>query len=390
MGPVVAIVCEYNPLHRGHARQLDLVRRDFGQDAAIVCVMSGNFVQRGEPAVYEKSVRARAAVACGASLVLELPLTAALSSAEGFADGAVAVADGLGCVDALCFGSEYGETDALVETAKRLLDPNLNGLLRRALDRGLSYAAARTAALEELGGRAELLRRPNDILAIEYCKAMVKRGSPMTPHAVHRPGGYHDTAPHPDHPSATALRGLLAAGEDITPYVPEAAAALFRAAVLHDMAHGERAVLARLRGMEYDEFRTVPYGSEGLWSKLARACKTESTVAGILNGVKSKRYAYSRIQRMVLCAYLGLTAEELQRPAPYARVLAFDDRGRQILSMARKTGTLPLCNAGSTPPDRDYYKMECRAADLYSLFAALEIAPVGSEDRGRIWYEKRL
>ena len=218
----------------------------------------------------------------------------------------------------------------------------------------------------------------------------MQRDTALAARGVRRPGGYHDTAPHPDHPSATALRGLLAAGEDITPYVPEAAAALFRAAVLHDMAHGERAVLARLRGMEYDEFRTVPYGSEGLWSKLARTCKTESTVAGILNGVKSKRYAYSRIQRMVLCAYLGLTAEELQRPAPYARVLAFDDRGRQILSMARKTGTLPLCNAGSTPPDRDYYKMECRAADLYSLFAASEIAPVGSEDRGRIWYEKRL
>lgn len=390
MAAIVAIVCEYNPLHRGHARQLRLVRKAFGADAAIVCIMSGNFVQRGEPAVYDKYVRARAAVACGASLVLELPLTAALSSAEGFADGAVAVADGLGCVDALCFGSEDGETAALLETAKRLLDPAMNDLLRRELDRGLSYAAARTAALEALGGRGELLRRPNDILAIEYCKAIVKRGSAMTPHAVHRPGGYHDTAPHPDHPSATALRGLLAAGEDLAPYIPAAAAPIFRDAVCHDLAHGERAVLARLRGMEYDAFRTVPYGSEGLWSKLARACKTESTVAGILNGVKSKRYAYSRIQRMVLCAYLGLTAEDLKGPAPYARVLAFDDRGRQVLRKARKTGTLPLCNAGSTPPDRDYYKIECRAADLYSLFAASEELPVGGEERGRIWYEKRL
>lgn len=388
MTAVVAIVCEYNPLHRGHARQLALVRRDFGEDAAIVCVMSGNFVQRGEPAVYDKYVRARAAVASGASLVLELPLTAALSSAEGFADGAVAAAHGLGCVDALCFGSEHGGTDALMETARRLLDPALNDLLRRELDQGQSYAAARAAALEALGGRGDLLRRPNDILAIEYCKAILKRNSSIRPHAVHRPGGYHDTAPHPDHPSATALRQLLAAGEDIGPYIPEAAAPIFRDAILYDMSHGERAVLARLRGMDYEDFQTIPYGSEGLWSKFARACKTEPTVAGILNAVKSKRYAYARIQRMLLCAYLGLTAADMARPVPYARVLAFDDRGRQVLNRARKTGTLPLCNAGSTPPDRDYYQIECRAADLHSLFAASDELPVGSEDRGRVYYQK--
>lgn len=385
---VVGVICEYNPLHRGHLRQMARIRQRFGDDAAVVCCMSGNFVQRGEPAVFSKSARARAAVACGADLVVELPVTRALSSAEGFADGGVAVLDGLGCVDILSFGSEHGSAEPLMETAGILLRPDFDEALREALESGVSFAAARSTAAERLGADPALLRRPNDILAVEYCKAILRRNSSLRPEAVLRPGDYHATEADRENPSATAVRGMMERGEDWHPYVPEAAAAVFDQETRHTMAWGERAVLARLRTMTDEEFAKLPYGSEGLHHKLAAACRRETSVAAIAAAVKSKRYAYTRILRMIQCAYLGLTAEDLRRPVPYVRALAFSDRGRALLRQARRQGSLPVVNAGEMPPDAAYYALECRAADLYGLYAAGKPEAGGAEAAGRIFYRK--
>ena len=189
----VGIICEYNPFHNGHARQLRLIRQAMGEDCAVVCLMSGNYVQRGEPAVFPKMLRAEAALRCGANLVLELPLTAALSSAEGFAFSGVSILSELGC-DRLCFGVETRDTEALLCSAKANLDPRFDGLLRQQLDSGCSYAAARQLALEALGAGAGL-SSPNDILAVEYCKALLRLNSPMHPLPLYRTGSYH--APEP-------------------------------------------------------------------------------------------------------------------------------------------------------------------------------------------------
>ena len=173
----VGIICEYNPLHLGHKKQIDRIRTEFGPDCGIVCAMSGNFVQRGAPAIVDKSVRAKAAISSGADLVLELPVTCALSSAEGFASGGVKILSGI--CDFLCFGAETADKDALMDTARALLSDDFPPLLREELEKGASFPAARAAAMTRLGLSDRLLQQPNDILATEYCKAILSQNSSM-------------------------------------------------------------------------------------------------------------------------------------------------------------------------------------------------------------------
>lgn len=222
----VGIVAEYNPFHAGHRKQFDRVKAEFGGETAIVCAMSGNYVQRGAPAVMDKTLRAKAAVACGADLVVELPTTVSLSSAEGFAAGGVGILSKL--CDALCFGAETGEAELLMETARALLSEDFSPLLRRELDGGKSFPAARADALSRMGLSGEILRRPNDILAVEYCKAILAQQSPMTPFPIRREGGYHDQTPDRENPSATAVRRLMLTGEPWDSFVPEPARAVLK------------------------------------------------------------------------------------------------------------------------------------------------------------------
>ena len=233
----VGIICEYNPFHNGHKKQIDTIRREFVDDCTIVCLMSGNFVQRGAPAIFHKSLRAKAALLSGADLVLELPITYALSSAEGFAAGGVKILSNF--CDTLCFGTETGDAESLISTAKALLSDEFRVALREQLDKGLSFPAARAAALKE---HADLLQRPNDILAVEYCKAILAQGSSMQPMPILRRGDYHDTSAELENPSATSIRNLLQASQPWEAFVPATAVDIFAHASQHSLAAGERAV----------------------------------------------------------------------------------------------------------------------------------------------------
>lgn len=376
----VGIICEYNPLHRGHEKQLKLVRQLGGE--GIVCLMSGNFVQRGMPAILDKSLRAEAALACGADLVLELPVTAALSSAEGFAQEGVRLL-GSFCDD-LCFGAETADSAQLLSIAEQLLHEDFSPALRLQLDKGLSFPAARAAALKELGMDSAVLDTPNNILGVEYCKAILSLGCTMKPLVIHRQGDYHGQEADPENPSATAVRQRMTAGSPWEDLVPEAARQLFQGASLHSPEIGERAILARLRTMGDEEFQALPYGSEGLWRKLMHESRRQSSLEDIATAVKSKRYTRTRIDRMIMCAFLGLTAEMLESPVPYARVLAFNDRGREILKQARQFGTYP--NIGEKL-EHPYETLENRADDLYGLFSPLP-EPAGMANRRRVIYKK--
>ena len=377
----VGIVCEYNPLHLGHRKQMALIRREFGEDSAIVCAMSGNFVQRGMPALMDKTLRAQAAVRCGADLVLELPVPQALSSAEGFAAGGVSLLTPV--CDTLCFGTESADGNTLMETARTLLSPAFSQALRAQLDKGLSFPAARQVALEELPGSGDVLRQPNDILAVEYCKAILAQDAKMDIFPIHRQGSYHAQTPDPENPSATSLRQQILGNAPWKRYVPEAAAAVFENAPLHTLEAGERAILAKLRTMSDAEFEALPFGSEGLWRKLMHACRREASLEDILQATKSKRYTRTRLDRMVMCAFLGITREQMEQPAPYIRVLAFTDRGRKLLKEAKKQGI--YLNAGEASQD-PYWQRECCWGDLYGLFRTdLPEAP-GMEQRRRIFY----
>lgn len=371
----IGVICEYNPFHNGHAKQLSLLR----EQGAVVCLMSGNYVQRGEPAVLDKLARARAALACGADVVLELPLTYAIRSAEGFADGAVDLFTKLGCVDTLAFGCEETDEEKILATAKALLTPEFPGFLKIELAVGRSFPAARQRALERLGADAELLRAPNNILAVEYCKAIVRRGETITPLMMHREGSYH-LSDDPENPSASFLRGR----EDWTGFVPEAALAAFRDAPRYSSAAGERAWLARLRAMSDEEFAALPYGGEGLWRKVAAACRTERTLEDVITAAKSKRYTRTRLMRLLLCAYLGISEQRLNEEAPYMRVLAVSERGQSLLREMKKLGMVPVVNPGALPPEPDYWRLEQRAAALFGLFCCGELGAPDAERRARI------
>ena len=380
---ITGIICEYNPLHLGHKKQLDLIRAA-DPEGGIVCLMSGNFVQRGMPAIFSKASRAEAAVKCGADLVLELPVTSALSSAEGFAAGGVSILSGF--CDRLCFGAENADKDNLLAVAKALLSEDFSAILMEEYAKGLSFAAARQKALEKMGLDGQLIASPNNILAVEYCKAILTQGSHMEPMPILRQGNYHDETPDPENPSATALRQAIEKGKDWKIYVPAPAYDCFENAPVHILSVGEQAILYRLRTMTDAEYEALPYGSEGLWRKLMHAARKESTLEKVLETTKSKRYARSRLDRMVMCAFLGITKDMLDSPAPYARVLAFNDRGREILKKARLTGTFP--NVGEKR-DHPYQTLEDRCGDLYGLFCKTAPEAPGVESKYRITYQKQ-
>ena len=379
----VGIICEYNPLHLGHQKQIDRIRAEFGEDTAIVCAMSGNFVQRGAPAIIDKNLRAKAAVLSGADLVLELPVTTALSSAEGFAAGGVRILSQM--CDCLCFGAETADGDLLMQTASALLSEDFPPLLRSELDTGKSFPAARQAALERMNCSGELLSLPNNILAVEYCKAILSQKSPMKNFPIHREGSYHAEAADTENPSATAVRNLMLIAHNWKSCVPKPVRPIFDNAPLHSTAAGERAILARLRTMTDAEFEALPYGSEGLWRKFMHACREEAALEDIIAATKSKRYTRSRIDRMVMCAFLGIAKDTLEAEVPYTRVLAFSDRGRELLRSVKKEGS--FCNAGEAMED-PYWTLEKRCGDLYGLFCTDTPEAPGAEEKRRVYYHR--
>lgn len=371
----VGIICEYNPFHNGHRRQIQLIRANYGADCTVVCLMSGNYVQRGAPAIVDKSIRAKAAVLSGADLVLELPVTAALSSAEGFAAGGVRILSNF--CDALCFGTESMTKAALFQTAEALLSPRFSQLLKEEITSGCSFPSARQRALEQMGITSDL-SNPNDILGLEYTKAILSQHSSMEIFPIFREGSYHAQELDFRAPSATAIRKALLSGGDWKNAVPDVTVPLLQNASIHTLEAGERAILSKLRTMTDEAFEQLPYGSEGLWRKLMKACRSEDSLCAIINSTKSKRYTRTRIDRMILCAFLGLTETDLGTLPPKIRVLAFTDRGRKVLR-----GHDCFCNAGEAVEET-----EKRIGSLYGLFAVAGIEPPDVEEKRRIYYHQ--
>lgn len=392
---IAGTIIEYNPMHCGHLYCLEQIRTQLGPDTAVIGVMSGNFVQRGDFAVVRKHARARAAAESGVDLVLELPLPWAVGSAERFADGGVQVLEKTGMVSWLAFGSECGDAARLTAAAACLESPEYEAHLRSALKSGRSYAACRQAALAEILGAEEaaLLHSPNNLLGVEYCRALLRRNSGIRPVTVQRKGaGYHAAAAEDGIPSATMLRELLRTGaaadaaEQMAPAMRQAYLAEVRAGrapVFREQS--QRAMLARLRSMTAAEFAALDEGGEGLWNRLYDAAREAPSIETLLERAKTKRYAYSRLQRMVLWAYLGLTPGMFPVEVPYLRVLAANATGRMLLARMRKTAAVPLLTrpaaARQLPEEaRRVFAWEARATDLYVLaYPELDAAEGGTE-----------
>ena len=391
---VAGIIAEYNPLHGGHLYQLRQVRERLGPETAVLCAMSGSFVQRGDFALLPKHARAEAAVRSGADLVLEIPLSWACAPAERFARGGVEVLLGTGLVTHLAFGSESGDALAVRRAAEGLESPDFPERLRRQLGGAVSFAAARQRALAELIGAegADVLSRPNDILAVEYTKALRWAGGGAELIAIPRKGAGHD-GDGGEYPSAGSIRRMLRDGrraEALAAMAPamrtlyEAAERAGQAPVF--AANAERAILAQLRRMGEEDFQALDAGGEGLGNRFAAAAREASSVEEVLERAKTKRYAYARLRRMVLWAYLGLFPETLPVRVPYLRVLAANGRGRALLAEMRKRAALPVLTKPAgvrrlSPEAQAVFRQEARATDLYTLAFPGVPAPGGAEWR---------
>lgn len=387
---IAGITAEYNPFHTGHAYQISALKAQLGPDTSVVAVMSGSWVQQGRPAVTDKWTRARMALNGGADLILELPTVWAAASAESFARGAVELLCRCGVIDTLCFGSETGELAPLLAAAECLDSPDYPEQLRKALEGGASFAAARQAAVEALIGPAgAALASPNNNLGVEYLRALRSLHSNIKPVTIRREGAAHNSLDRTGEGfrSATQLRQHLARGEweAVRPYVPAGNLDILQSAPLADPRLGERAVLACLRKMTAEDWAKLPDAGagEGLPQRLERAGRQCQSLDDFFTLAKTRRYAMARLRRMALWAFLGLTAADVPAEPPYLRVLGFNARGREVLKQMKTTAQLPILTKPAHAreldgPGRRLFELEARCTDLYGLFLP-QLPPPGQE-----------
>lgn len=383
------IVAEYNPFHKGHAYHIEQTKRMGATHIAVV--LGGHFMQRGEPSIATKWSRAKTALMSGADLVLQLPLPWACGTAEHFASGAVKILTALGAVDTLSFGSEAGDIDLLTKAARAVISPEIEKTLKEYLEKGCLFPLARQKAVADIYGKeiANILSAPNNILAVEYIKAIIKQNSPLTPTTISRKGaGYHSLTAVKGIPSASMLRQIIKKGGRLSPYMPKSAFEVLKEEIKEKRAPAllekiETAVLSHLRRLDIEDLARLPDISEGLEHRLYKAIRTSTSLKELYDTVKTKRYAHSRIRRIVMSAFLGITREDLQSPPPYIWVLGMNQKGRRILQKAKSHATLPIVSSSSQISELDdrakrIFALECRATDLFAL-STPKVLPCGLE-----------
>lgn len=341
---ICSIITEYNPFHAGHAYQIAQIRQKH-PDIAIAAVMSGCYVQRGAPALWDKYERAAFAVqAGGPDLILELPIQAALSSAEGFARGGIQLIHAMGCTTHLSFGCECGTAASLMQLAACMDTADFQQLLSQHMQTGISYAQAASLAAQQLcPTAAELLDSPNDTLAVQYCRAIREFAPSIQPIAIRRKGAAHDSTPEDGIPSASYIRNTFAVQPDEAfSLIPESYREHCRAVRRHSWSDMEAAVLPYLRRLTPEDIAALPNVSEGLEHRFHTSCQSAASLDALWEQARSRRYPLSRIRRLTMCAYLGLTQEIADLPPAFITVLAANARGRTILKHMRTVSSLPV------------------------------------------------
>lgn len=348
----VGLITEYNPFHNGHLHHLRESRRVAGAEVA-VAVMSGHFLQRGEPALLDKWVRTEMALAAGVDVVVELPFPWACNSAPQFAEGAVRALTALG-VDCFCFGSESGKIDRLQATADLLVsrEEEIETATARMLREGLTYPQARARVVRDLGGEAaaKVLATPNNILGLAYLRALGKQGGTLQPLTIPRIGaGYHDSEAVEEIASATGIRERIASGEPVIRYLPEPVRLPFlrafnRGTCLEEY-HLHRLLLGRLlQGPK--SLEGIYQVADGLEQRLFEAAQESDGYAGLVDLVKSRQWTRTRIQRILAYVLTGTTAESmascLEVGPLYLHLLGTSAVGRRFLAGRRKQLALPL------------------------------------------------
>lgn len=405
----VGLITEYNPFHNGHQHHLQESLRVADADVA-VAVMSGHFLQRGMPAMFDKWVRTEMALACGVDIVLELPVVWACNSAPHFAAGAVAILEACGGVESLCFGSEGGELAPLQRCAT-LLSTSATMIAQvtgQALRCGIPYPVARAAAVKNIPGATELLSTPNNILGITYLQALADRHSQIRPLTILRIGaGYHDCLAQGQIASASGLRHLYGQGGDLSPFIPCAVRPHLQQALLSanvfDSTHFFRLLAARLSD-DPATLTSIYQVEDGIAQRLCQQARQSHDFAELIDSVKVRHLTVSRIQRILTYIFLNMATDEVEEQLaygpPYLRLLGATTKGERFLAATRKDRTLPLLGNlsrssaqlkkfyGEKSPDfqraMTLLQMETRATRLYTLL----LSQWSGADRNRDYFEE--
>ena len=355
----VAIICEYDPFHRGHKHQIELIRENFGSDTTVISLMSGSVVQRGRLSVYPKHLRAEAAIKCGSDLVLELPCPWCCSSAEFFAMGAVSLLNSLGGVDILAFGSESGNINELTDASSTMLSEQFISAMRSEGKNG--HIKASENVFSSLGGK-NFPALPNDILGIEYISALKKTSSNIVPFTYKRQPGW----------SATRSRELLTQGTDPSEMIPNEAIQVFKNAPITDNSIYSAVALHTLRSTP-DDILCGYFGMNGGVSGLIKSNADEVTsVYELVEKCTGKSYTSARIRRAILSSILMITEKNVREEPQFTTLLAANNKGREFLSEIRKTSTLQIIakTADGTAldfPSKEQLELSMRSDKLMSL-----------------------
>ena len=385
----IGIICEYNPFHNGHAHQLHTLAQEH-PEALRICIMSGSFVQRGEPAIFSKFDRARWAILGGADIVIELPTLYSLGSAQLFGTGSIRMVKALR-IDALSFGSETADLDTLVDIAKRMDCESTQTVLRTYINEGMSYGSAFRKALD-----TEILNTPNALLGLEYIRAGLNYHPTLKYMPILRTSDHHESNIIKDFPSGTALRKLITnmatssnncninsivpktIANDMTNIISNGAYVNYNR--YYDIIHS---LSRRTSTTKLESFGEFNEGIEHLWSKAAQ----QPTWNLAMEHIKSKRYTYARLQRMGAYLALGIQKDVLQNAMQegpqYARLLAFNDRGRQWL---RNDFEIPLIQKWAKAPNelntlgQTMHQIDTLATDIQALCLHNEVKRMGHMD----------
>ncbi|MDQ5983992.1 MAG: tRNA(Met) cytidine acetate ligase [Eubacteriales bacterium SKADARSKE-1] len=377
---VCATVCEFNPFHNGH-KYLISESKKLGFSHT-VAVMSGNFTQRGEPAIISKWARAKTAILNGANLVIELPVPFSIAPAEKFAFGSIFLANAFGCVDTLIFGSECSDIEKLKQASAAVISTEIKHNLKENLKQGITFAKAREKAICSVYGKelSDIFSYPNNILAIEYIKALNSLKSNISPVAILRKGPLHNSKTTTENfASASLIREMILNKQyDYSNFIPKSAYEVLIEEIKNKNAPSniekiELAILATLRTLSKEQLANLPDISEGLDNKIYKEIKNAKSLDALCNNIKSKRYTSARIRRIILAAFLGINKTDTIEPPAYIKVLGFDSAGAELLRKMKKTASLPIITKysdilkSSDQHVKNLFELENKTTDLYAL-----------------------
>ena len=351
-----AVICEYNPFHNGHKFQLDEIKKECD---CTICIMSGSIVQRGDIALYDKWTRTKAALLNGADLVIELPVCFVLNSAEKFAYGGVFLAENTGIVDTLYFGSESGDINRMITAAELLMNEpeEISAEMKNLISSGMTYARAREISFSKLIP-SSLLSEPNNILGLEYIKALKQINSTIEPKTIKRMGShYHEAEPTSNTASATAIRKIIKNNINYSVYVPASANSLYENCPIADINKLNNLLIYLIRTKTPENISEINEVCEGLENRIITSINYANTFNDICGYVKSKRYTLSKIRRIMLSLILNIDKSFSLTDPQYIRVLGMNSTGINLLSKIKKHTSLPIIT---------------KAADFKGKFTQLE------------------